>query len=164
MNEWWGFSSIDCISLPGFRCSIHINYTLIFMACVISQQLRGYSRTCRSWGLLCILQHQIWSSWDGLIKKKIKKTKNNFSLRNEKNHQLFLLGLNMQGWPTWTEIRKKFAWTGELKSVKFCTSFISDPPFCALFLKKNKNCDLGTQLLKCISGFDHELLWWPTGQ
>lgn len=95
-------------------------------------------------------------------KKKIKKT-NNFSMRNEKNHQLFLFGPNMQGWPTWIEIRKKFARTGELKSVKFCTSFISDPPFCALFLKK-KYCDLGTQLLKCISGFDHELLWWPTGQ
>lgn len=141
-NERWEFSSIDYIGLTGFSCSIHINYTHIFMVCVISPQLHEHSQTCRSWGLLRVLQHQIWSLWNGLITNEANKEQ--FFSEGPGENQLFHFDLNTQGWPMWINTRKKFAWT----------------VLCSLIT----NYDPGTQLLQWIRGFDCELIWWPTGQ
>lgn len=123
---------IDCIGLTGFRCSIHINYAHIFMVCIISQQLHEYSQICRSWGLLHVLQHQIWSSLNGLTTSEANEEL--FFSEEPGENQLFHFDLNTQGCPKWSETRKKFAWTGEPRSAEFCTSFINYPLFCALFL------------------------------
>lgn len=117
-NKCWEFSAIDFVGLTGFRCSVHINYTHLFMVCYWSIIAWIFSAELGPSACLAIINVQFMKWLDKKGNKHII-----ISLLGVKRKFCFILILTQRHDPCESKQGKKFTGTGEPRSADVLQKF-----------------------------------------